>query len=317
MWRWLEKYFTFSRAEKNGILLLVFLSVAVFILPSVYLYYQPVEHTDNSKYDKEVDAFIKEYNERRQLALADTLEDSTNTDFNPYANVDLNSRFNKKEKRTIEYFEFDPNKIGIEEWIKLGFSEKQAESIEKLKAKGFKFRKPEDLKGVFVVGEENYNRLAAYIKIDPNDFPKKEYVKTVYPEKKKYILDINTADSALFEQQRGIGPSLASRIIKYRNRLGGFVSVEQVKEVWNFPDSTYQSLKEQLVVNEIALSKININTADFKTMGTHPYINYTYAKVIDAYRKQHGNFKTVSDLKKIVMINDSIYKKMEPYVSVE
>ena len=319
MWKWLEQYFTFTRGEKNGIVALIFLSVVTFIIPSVYVYLKPVEHIDDSKYEKEIDAFISEYNERKRLALADTLDDSFSGNFNPYANVDLNSQFKRKEKREIQYFDFDPNKIGVAEWEKLGFSEKQAESIEKLKAKGFKFYKPEDLKSVFVVGEENYSRLAVYIKIDPNDFPKREYPKMVYPEriKEKYVVDINSADSSLFEQQRGIGPSLASRIIKYRNRLGGFVSPEQIREIWNFPDSTYQSLKDRFVVNEIAVAKININTADFKTMGTHPYINYAYAKVIDAYRKQHGSFKTVNDLKKIVVINDSIYRKMEPYVTVE
>ena len=319
MWKWLEQYFTFTRGEKNAVVLLIIISVVALITPSVYLYFKPIEHLGNIGYDKEIDSFINEYNQRKQLALADTLSDSTSTYFNPYANIDLNQQFKKKEKKDIQYFVFDPNKVGIEEWIKLGFSQKQAESIEKLKAKGFKFYKPEDFKTVFVVGEENYNRLAAYIKIDSNDFPKKVYAKTVYPEKikEKYTVDINTADSSLFEQQRGIGPSLASRIIKYRNRLGGFVSVEQIKEVWNFPDSTYQSLKDRFIVNQIAITKININTADFKTMGTQPYINYAYAKVIEAYRKQHGNFKAVSDLKKIVAINDSTYQKLLPYVTVE
>jgi len=319
MWKWLEQYFTFTRAEKNGIIVLVFLSVAAFIVPSVYFWFQPVEQADSPKYDKEIDAFVKEYNERKQLALADTLDDTTNTSFNPYANLDLNRQFKKKEKSPVIYFDFDPNKIGVEDWMKLGFSEKQAEVIEKAKANGFKFYKPEDLKRIRVIGEENYNRLAPYIKITPIDFPKKEYPKPVYAEKpkEKFVVDINTADSTLFEMQRGIGPSLASRIIKYRNRLGGFIATEQIKEVWGFPDSTYQSLKDRFVVNQVSVSKININTADFKTLGTHPYINYSYAKVIDAYRKQHGNFKSIEDLKKIAAINDSIYRKMEPYVTVE
>ncbi len=319
MWKWLEKYFTFTQGQRGGIIILIIFSACTFIIPSVYFYFKPVEHIGTSNYEKEVTAFIHEYDERKQLALADTLADSISENFNPYSNIDFGSQFKNKEKRAIEYFNFDPNKIGVAEWIKLGFSQKQAESIEKSKAKGYKFYKPEDLKNMYVVGEENYNRLSAYIKIEPNDFPKKEYSKTIYPERKKekYVIDINTADSSLFEQQKGIGPTLASRIIKYRNRLGGFVSAEQIKEVWNFPDSTYQSLKEQFVVNSISVNKININTADFKTLGTHPYINYTYAKVIEAYRKQHGNFKAISDLKKTVVIRDSIFLKMEPYITIE
>ncbi|MCX6198973.1 MAG: helix-hairpin-helix domain-containing protein [Bacteroidetes bacterium] len=320
MWRWLEKYFTFTQSEKAGIILLVLASLLAFIVPATYLYYKPIEHTDNSLYQKEADAFIKEFNEKKELALlVDSLRRESVLLASRDSTLDSNSSFKKKKERKITYFEFDPNKIGIAEWMKLGFSEKQAESIEKLKAKGYKFRKPEDLKSVFVVGEENYNRLSTYIKIDPNDFPKKEFPKPVYPEKQKekYVVDINSADSSLFERQRGIGPSLASRIIKYRERLGGFVSTEQIREVWNFPDSTYQSLKDKFVVNEIALKKIKLNTDDFETMRKHPYINYSFAKVFMAYKKEHGNFKTVEDLKKIAAMNDSIFKKMQPYLSVE
>lgn len=320
MWRWLEKYFTFTQSEKAGIILLVLASLLAFIVPATYLYFKPIEHVDNSSYQKEADAFIKEFNEKKLLALlADSIRKDSTLIANSDSTLDSNSNFKKKEARKITYFEFDPNKIGVTEWMKLGFSEKQAASIEKLKLKGYKFRKPEDLKSVFVVGEENYNRLSAYIKIDPSDFLKKEFPKTIYPEKQKekYVVDINSADSSLFERQRGIGPSLANRIIKYRERLGGFVSAEQIKEVWNFPDSTYQSLKDKFVVNEIAVKKIKLNTDDFETLRKHPYINYSFAKVFMAYKKEHGNFKTVEELRKIAVMNDSVFKKMQPYLSVE
>lgn len=316
MWKWAEQYFTFTRGAKNGILLLILASIVAFILPPTYSYFNPPENVDNAKYENEIDAFIKEYKERKQQSLAHKSEEEI---FNPYSNVELSPQFKKKGKKEIEYFEFDPNKIGVEEWMKLGFSEKQAESIEKAKAKGWKFYKPEDLKEVYVVGEKNYNRLAPYIKIDPNSFPKKVFPKTIYAEKpkEKFVVDINAADSSLFERQRGIGPSLSSRIIRYRERLGGFISREQIKEVWGMPDSTYQSLKERFTVNDVSIRKINVNSADFETLRKHPYINYTYAKVIDAYRKQHGSFKAIEGLKKIPIINDSIYQKLEPYIVVE
>ncbi len=319
MWRWLEKYFTFTSGERSGILLLLFLSISVFILPKVYLHFKPVEKDNSSEYQKEIDAFVTEYNEKKLLAKTEDSTTEIYSTFNPYATVDLSSRYKKKEEKKIVYFNFDPNKIGMDEWMKLGFSEKQASSIEKLKAKGYKFYKPEDLKTVFVVGEENYNRLSPYIKIDSNDFPRKVYPKTVYPErtKLKFMVDINEADSSLFEQQRGIGPLLASRIIKYRERLGGFVSPEQIREIWNFPDSTYQNLKDRFVVNEVALRKLDLNTADFETMRKHPYINYSFAKVIMAYKKEHGNFKSSDDLKKIPIINDSIFRKLQPYISIQ
>ena len=323
MWKWFEQYFTFSRGEKNGILTLLFISILFLIFPSVYLRFKPVLHSKNLLYDKEVNAFMYDYNSKKQLALetdsANNADETLTTIFNPYASTALTERCKLKVKQPAEYFYFDPNTIGISDWEKLGFSPKQAAIIEKAKAKGYKFYKPEDLKSIYVVDEKNYERVAPYIKIKSNVYAKKEYTKTVYPEKKpvKYTLDINTADSSLFERQRGIGPSLASRIIKYRTRLGGFISPEQIKEVWNFPDSTYQSLEANFMIKEATINKVNVNTADFKTMGTHPYINYTFAKVIEAYRKQHGHFKAIEDLNKIPIMTDSIYKRMMPYISID
>ncbi len=318
MWKWLEQYFTFTRGERNSISALLIFCMLAFIAPKAYLYFYPPASAANNDYDAEVEAFKEDYYEKKRLSM---LSDSGSTEhtFNPYDNVDINPRFVKAAKAKPVYFEFDPNKIGVDDWVKLGFSEKQALSIENLKAKGFKFYKAEDLQRVYVIGEENYTRLKPYIRIDESAFTRKEYPKVVYADKpkEKFVVDINTADSSLFERQRGIGPSLASRIIRYRTRLGGFTGPEQIKEVWNFPDSTYQNLKDRFIVSSPALTKVNINTADFKTLGTHPYINFAGAKVIEAYRKQHSGFKTVEEIKRLGVISDSVYRKLEPYLTVE
>ncbi|MFN8322422.1 MAG: helix-hairpin-helix domain-containing protein [Chitinophagales bacterium] len=321
MWKWLEQYFTFTRGERNGISALLILCLLIFVGSQAYLYYYPSVNEVNNEYDADLEAFIKEYYEKNQLAKRDSIEDNRIAEYtsNPFNNIDVNTRYKSPVKREPEYFDFDPNKIGVDDWVLLGFSEKQAESIEKLKAKGFKFYKPEDLKRVYVIGEDNYNRLKGYVRIDESIFKRKEYppiVREIRP-KEKFVVDINTADSSLFERQRGIGPSLASRIIKYRTRLGGFTSPEQIKEVWNFPDSTYQNLKDRFIVSSLALTKVNINTADFKTLGTHPYINFAGAKVIDAYRKQHLGFKSVEEVKRLGVIPDSIYLKLEPYLTID
>ena len=321
MWKWLEQYFTFTRGERNGISALLILCLLIFVGSQAYLFYYPSVNEINNEYDADLEAFKKEYYEKVQLAEGDSIEDNRIAEYssNPFNNIDENTGYKLPVKREPEYFDFDPNMIGITDWVLLGFSEKQAESIERLKAKGFKFYKPDDLKRVYVIGEANYNRLKPYVRIDENIFKRKEsppIVREIKP-KEKFVVDINTADSSLFERQRGIGPSLASRIVKYRNRLGGFTHPEQIQEVWNFPDSTYQNLKDRFVINSTALNKLNINTADFKTLGAHPYINFAGAKVIDAYRKQHSGFKSVEEVKRLGVISDSVYLKLEPYLTVE
>lgn len=314
MWKFLEQYFSFSRGEKNAVIVLVALTLLALAFPFVYSSIEPKTENSDKNFKTEVDAFINEYEAKKQFALAkDSVEENSTFEYNPYASVDL-----KEEKKKIEYSDFDPNKIGVIEWMKMGLSPKQAASIEKLKAKGFKFYKPEDLEKIFVLSDEKKKEMLPYVKIDGSafvsKFPEKKYEKK---EAEKYVLDINTADSSLFERQRGIGPSLARRIVNYRERLGGFISVSQVAEVWGLPDSTFQLLKDRMVVNEVSVSKLNINAADFETLRKHPYFNYTFAKVIVNYRSQHGNFKSVNDLENIPVITDSIFQKMKPYVTVE
>jgi competence ComEA-like helix-hairpin-helix protein len=315
MWKYIEQYFTFSRKEKRAVIALCALILIVFIVPKVFLYIDALNEDKAVVKDPQVLAFIKDYN--TQLALQKQQElDTGRTDYNPHSFSENEKPKYSTAKRTIEYFEFDPNLIGEDDWIKLGFSGKQAAIIQKYKNSGGKFYKPEDVKRVFVIGEEGYERLKPYIKITPRAREASNYTAYTKPATPTIrTFDINEADSAMFEMQKGIGPSTARRIVNYRNRLGGFVSVEQIKEVWGMPDSVYTRLKDKMEVNNPSVSKININTDAYEKMGKHPYINYALAKVIVAYREQHGTYKSVDELKNVSLITDSIFMKLKPYVT--
>ena len=115
----------------------------------------------------------------------------------------------------------------------------------------------------------------------------------------------------------GIGSKLSQRIIHFREKLGGFYSVEQVGETFGLPDSTFQKIKSQLKIVSLSITKININTADIDLMKTHPYLRYATSNAIILYRTQHGNFSTVADIKKIMTITEDIFNKAAPYLTVE
>ena len=87
-------------------------------------------------------------------------------------------------------------------------------------------------------------------------------------------------------------------------------------ETYALPDSTFQKIKDKLVIDNPSVKKININTATVDELKVHPYIRYNIANAIVEYRNQHGNFTAISDLKKIMMITDDIYNKAELYLSV-
>ncbi len=130
-----------------------------------------------------------------------------------------------------------------------------------------------------------------------------------------FRLDINKAGAAEFEKLRGIGSVLGARIVKFRGLLGGFAAKEQMQEVYGLPDSTYQRIKQQLVVDKADVEKLNINTAGYKTLKAHPYIKAGGARAIETYLKQHGNFKNTNELKGV--LPDSSLKKLLPYLVAE
>ena len=115
----------------------------------------------------------------------------------------------------------------------------------------------------------------------------------------------------------GIGSKLAQRITAFRDKLGGFYKIEQVAETFGLPDSTFQKIKPRLSVNSSAIKKYNINTVTVDEMKTHPYIRYAIANAIIQYRNQHGNFSNVADVKKIMIIDETIFAKISPYLTTQ
>ena len=126
--------------------------------------------------------------------------------------------------RRVESFRFNPNTASVDEFQRLGFSEKQAQSIVNYRNKGGKFRRKEDFAKSFVVSDSIYERLAPFI-----DIP---------------LLDINRADSAAFDALPGIGPYFAAKMVEYRQKIGGYTSTEQLLDIWKFDQDRYDAIKD-------------------------------------------------------------------------
>ncbi|MCW3074728.1 MAG: helix-hairpin-helix protein [Flaviaesturariibacter sp.] len=223
-----------------------------------------------------------------------------------------------------ELFYFDPNTLSPEGWQLLGLSEKTSKTIDKYRSKGGKFRKPEDVQKIWGLPAGFYERVKDYIAIA--DMPKPDYATTAsYPTYPKYerterriqAVNVNSDDTAAFIALPGIGAKLAARITNFRDKLGGFHSVEQIGETYGVPDSTFQKIKPYLSVDAAAVKKININTATKDELKTHPYIRWNLANAIVEYRNQHGAFKSLDELKNIVLVDNATYNKMAPYLSLQ
>ncbi len=298
MYHKIKKYVEISPREFRGMVVLIVILLFTFVSPYVYekIMGQPLQITIETLAPKIAE--IESFDEKKD-------------------------RFYEEEVSApkSELFEFDPNNLAVEKWVKLGLTQKQALSIKKYEAKGGQFRTLADVKKMYPITDQMYHRLEPYIKLPEkeNDF-KSSFNKPVNKEfgaKTSVNIELNGADSATLVTVRGIGPSFASRIIKYRNRLGGFVALDQLKEVYGVDSAKFKELESQLNVNTQRIQKISINRCTLEDLKSFPYLRYKQASAIIAYRTQHGNFMNVGDLNKIAIFNAELIQKIAPYLKFE
>ncbi|HEX8378343.1 MAG TPA: helix-hairpin-helix domain-containing protein [Pedobacter sp.] len=297
----LKEFFGFTKKELNGLLVLCFLILIIAVAPLVYAYFKPVEKYDFSAFEKEVAAF-------RASAKAAPAYSYHENDFERAGN----------ETRVPQLFSFNPNNLSVSLWEKLGLSERQIKVIKNYESKGGKFYRKEDLKKIYSIKAEQYAVLEPYIDIPKRTYPaynlKTSYEKKPYASKTLPIIELNSADSTQLEQLNGVGPAFASRIIKYRNRLGGFHSKAQLREVYGVDSVLYDKLQNQITVNPSAIQTILINSITFAELKRHPYLSYKQMNAILKYRNQHGAYKSLADLKAIVVLDEKVLNKIAPYI---
>jgi competence protein ComEA len=290
----LKEYFTFSKRERNGILVLLGMVLTIYIFKLLIPYMIPSQVSSFRAFEEEIDRAFLHMNEQRAHAHP-VFENPSGKNVRPFAFTD-----------------FDPNTQTEAGWMEMGFSLRQARTIINFRDKGGQFYRKEDLKKIYGLSERDYERVAAYIRIEERpQAPAREYTQPVVK-----IIEINGADSAQLESLKGIGPTLASRIIRYRERLGGFYLLEQLKEVYGIDSALYEKLVPQVSLDVNLLRKIALNTAGLDEFRQHPYLSYRMASLIVNYRKQHGNYQELSDIKKIALMNEEIFSKIEAYLSL-
>jgi len=289
--------FGFSRSEARAfIILLPLIFVVVFSEPvyrSLFMSRKPDDFNDSRKLDSLVATWTW-----------DQPHDTTSV----------------VRERTL--FHFNPNTMSRSEMDLLGIPEKVAVRIERYRKRSGKFRIKSDLRKMYGIDSTLYARLEPFIDL-PASMPKKEWPAKRSPSTSPVPapaakFDLNTADTAVLNRVYGIGPALANRIVAYRDRLGGFVQPEQLFEVWGLDSAV---VERTLAISEIAPTfvprTININTITENELANHPYMRRKSARLIVAYRFQHGNFAAIGDLEKINLIDSKTFNRIKPYLTLE
>jgi competence protein ComEA len=296
-----KELFTFTSGEKKGLLILtgiiVLLLVSLLLLPILF----KESETSGSAWIKELSQVDLKFDESTPSST-----DSLLTDDEIMPGRELS--------------EFDPNLATEKELRALGLVSWQIKIIEKFRQKGGRFRNSKDFGKIYGIGKAQFEILEPYIKIrsgsnsnitDTNQFNKLKKV-----AENRYI-EINSCDSFQLGTMNGIGKSLAARIIKYRNRLGGFSSLEQLKEVYGFRQATFNRLLPGLRIDTNSITKLKINIIQYKELRMHPYISPFQAKAIIKYRELRGNLKDERDLLKNNLLDEVALAKIRPYLSFE
>ena len=307
-------YLAFSRKERIGIIVIIFLIFFIWLSPKIL-------NSANPRQTPLDEGWISATKELKSKPTAirdeETQEENSNT-------LTFERSVGPKNVKT-QLFNFDPNKATADEWKRLGMREKTIHTIQNYLNKGGHFYKTGDLQKIYGMNPDDYARLEPYIKIE-DVAAKNQFIGKPDPDIKKSEMattglnskniDINTADTLAFIALPGIGNKLAARIVNFRDKLGGFYSIDQVGEIYGLADSIFQKLKKYLALSNAEVKKININEATKDEMKSHPYLKWTLANAIVEYRNQHGNFSSLEDLKKISLITDEVFDKMKYYLTL-
>jgi competence protein ComEA len=289
MWnRFLKDFLSFSSADRNGIIVLSVLIIsallAAILVPSFM---------DRKRMSSEIDfeallsTFYSEKSEQPELI--------------------------ESPLPVIKPFRFDPNRIGREEMQKLGFNEQLASTYANYLASGGRFFKKEDVKKIYGMTDDFYNSLEPYMDIlSERERPSAEIVMS--PQTELIMIELNSADSSELRKLHGIGPVFSSRIIRYRELLGGFHSTDQLMEVYGISPELYQRVSAQLQVDTSCIRLIDVNNATFSELLRHPYISREQVQRIFAYIQHEGCFLSEGDLFRSGIFDSLSLQKLRPYL---
>jgi DNA uptake protein ComE-like DNA-binding protein len=302
----IKEFLHFGKSERHAIAILIVAILFAFLLPMYLKSLQKPGQLDSDAYLAEIDEFLRK---SESAAAADQREFD----------------FNRPDKSAfidrIKPFPFDPNVLDEKGWVKLGFTPRQSAAIIKYRDKGGKFRVKKDLKKLFMVDEDIYGVLEPYILLEENLAEAVSNGATETKNKTKHEFspdrtEINGADSAALVRVRGIGPTFAKRIIRYRDKLGGFSDIGQLQGVYGIDSARFIQIEQYLYIDPMLIKRINVNTASLDELRSHPYIDYYIAKSIVDKRIQKGAFNELAELKEIPLIYESLFLKLSPYLTV-
>ena len=289
----MRRFFYIHRSDRRVIITL--LCIVVVVLTAIVLTGGDETATDSSATDK------KRHAQRRHYDNRPIDEGGT--------------------ARQVKLFPFDPNTADSTQLLQLGLQRWQVRNIYRYRRAGGIYRRPQDFARLYGLTAGQYRQLEPYIRISA-DYqpasrlvePEKPYVRDTlrYPvkiEQGQHVV-LNTADTAQLRRVPGIGTYFANEIVNHGRFLGGYVSVDQLDEIPDFP----QEAKQYFVISSPNPRRLNVNRLSLNELKRHPYINYYQAKAIVDYRRLHGRIENLRQLSLSKDFPPDAIRRLEPYI---
>ena len=304
MWK---DFFYYSKSERRAVFALSFLIacllVAILLAPEkeTVIVEEPLAENVRTETDKvEADSFQRVVGHREKKAVIKKTE---------------------APSRKVVLAPFDPNLADSIELLDLGLSPYVARNVLRYREKGGRFRTPESFARIYGLTEEQFETLRPYIRIsesfrqktDTSTYVRRDTFAVVYKYPKGTLVDVGVADTTELKKIPGIGSGISKAIVGYRNRLGGFYSLEQLREV----RFVTPEMMEWFKLDSISIRPLPVNRAGLDRLRNHPYLNFYQAKVILEHRKKHGEIKSLSQLSLYEEFTEKDLKRLSAYFSFD
>lgn len=297
----LRKWFTFSRGERIAV---VSVSVCIVALALVVLF-RPAKVSIDDASLHNLDSLLA----LRQAAVEEMHQRQAQT----------------QEVVELHPFPFNPNTMTEEDGLRMGLTDRQMRNIINYREKGGKFYSKNDLAKLYTISEDDFAQLEPFIVLPETsrrEYPRKaaqaketqETAKEIKSSKTIPIVDLNTADSALLVELPKIGGYTAARIVAFRDKLGGFLNMEQLLDVKGMDAVRLEAVKPYLTVGTTELKPIDVNRADFRALVNHPYLNYEQVKRIVNQREKRGMVRDWAQLQSLIGEAGDVNPLLEHYV---
>ena len=319
MWK---DFFYFSKGQRIGIIVLMVLIVVALVVNYTLPYFFQTKPSDGTVFLHEAETF------KRSLVSRDSLHNVLREQQYEKRQRLFEEQYQKYKilhpfpsfKKNIPYslFTFDPNVVDSTAFVTLGLKPYIASNILKYRHKGGWFKTPADFGKVYGITPEKFKELEPYVTIAEKELTKADssYLKRK-EAKKNLMVDLNSADTTLLMQVIGIGRGYAKGIVRFRQQLGGFVSVDQLGEIYGMNQQNLELIRPFCCVNRDLVRKIRVNIASVERLKSHPYLNFYQSKAIYELRRKKGKLKAVTDLNVLPEFTPESLAKINPYLSFE